>query len=236
MKRILLGIAVGTALGFAYLLLPIGDPFGFGLHDSASDSNVRNSDSLTAPGSDSAADSNVPPVASTAASEASENRETVQASPIRSATEANDPAAATATVPSSDSVVGYAPIRVVLPVEIRSLLEGDDSLSVILDQFEWQSIDPVWGPTTEGQILTLFSQSVEVMRQFGTPTVNCRSTMCEIHAVANGRAVTDWRLPMMLLRRAPWAADFSIAGLAGANHETEGSMLFFVRRRNTVQN
>jgi hypothetical protein len=231
-KRILLGIAVGTALGFVYLLLPLGDPFSFGLHDSASNSNTRNTDFLTPPRSDSASASNVPSADSTPESEAAENRVTIQANPQRSGAEGDGRAAAAASVPLSN----YAPMRVVLPVEIQSLLEGDESLSVILDQFERQPIDPSWAPTTEAQILTLFSQSVGVLRQFGTPTVNCRSTMCEIHAVANGSVVTDWRLPMMLLRRAPWAADFSIAGLAGANHETEGSMLFFVRRENTVQN
>jgi hypothetical protein len=235
-KRILLGIAVGAALGFVYVLLPLGNPFGFGPQNSASDSNAQNPDFLTPPGSDGASASNAPSAASTPQSEASENRATIQTDPQRSATEADSRAAATAPAPLSNAVASYPPMRVALPVEIQSLLEGNENLSVILDQFESQPIDPIWAPTTETQILILFSKSVGVLRQFGTPTVNCRSTMCEIHAVANGSAVTDWRLPMMLVMRAPWAADLSIAGLAGANHETEGSTLFFVRRRNTGQN
>ena len=54
------------------------------------------------------------------------------------------------------------------------------------EQLQREPIDPVWSAVTEGQIATFLSEHPEITQKYGHPTVNCRTTGCELAFVSYG--------------------------------------------------
>jgi hypothetical protein len=49
-----------------------------------------------------------------------------------------------------------------------------------------EPVDPVWSAATELQIQTYLAERPEITSKYGFPTVNCRTTRCEVAFVAYG--------------------------------------------------
>ena len=126
---------------------------------------------------------------------------------------------------SADAIVMPIPIS----AEIQLLLETDAGARDTHVQLENEQIDSQWGPTTEARLLTFFSQDSEIIRQFGTPVVHCRSTLCEIQAVASERP--NLRPLMIDLFEEAWAAELTFHGIATSSQEDgSNATVIFVRR------
>jgi len=74
--------------------------------------------------------------------------------------------------------------------------------------------DAVWAEEKERQFSAYFASKPELARNFGQPSVLCRSHFCEIQAVGYGpRAFDTWKTATEDLRDQPWGNDLRAGGI-----------------------
>jgi hypothetical protein len=79
---------------------------------------------------------------------------------------------------------------------------------------ERESRDVDWADQMEHEFSTYFASKPELGRNFGQPSVLCRSRSCEVQAVGYGpRAFDTWAAATQDLRDQPWRQDMPIGGI-----------------------
>ena len=79
---------------------------------------------------------------------------------------------------------------------------------------ERESRDAEWADQKEREFSTYFASKPELARNFGQPSVLCRSRSCEIQAVGYGpRAFDTWAAATQDLRDQPWREEMRAGGI-----------------------
>jgi len=79
---------------------------------------------------------------------------------------------------------------------------------------ERESRDAEWADQKEREFSTYFASKPELARNFGQPSVLCRSRSCEIQAVGYGpRAFDTWAAATQDLRDQPWRQEMGAGGI-----------------------
>ena len=73
---------------------------------------------------------------------------------------------------------------ITLPPEFNAWLA--ENPSSMHEDLQREPIDPAWSPQAEGELYDYFADHPDVLATYGSPTINCRTTGCEIAFVAYG--------------------------------------------------
>ena len=76
-------------------------------------------------------------------------------------------------------------LPIALPPEFAFLAEPEHRLSPH-HRLEREPYDPEWAPAMEAQITQFLVESPEIATTYGSPTLTCRATACEVAFVAYG--------------------------------------------------
>lgn len=104
-------------------------------------------------------------------------------------------------------------------------LEGD-GVAPPRKEIEREPIDPLWAPTTEAQFYSFYSERPEIYEEYGTPTVYCRTTLCEIQVVTSRDSSGNWLNANAPLFDQDWASQFGEEPMGyGFSFSTEGDVV-----------
>ena len=79
---------------------------------------------------------------------------------------------------------------------------------------ERESRDVEWADQMEREFSSYFASKPELARNFGQPTVVCRSRSCEVQAIGYGpRAFSTWAAATQDLRDQPWRREMGVGGI-----------------------
>jgi hypothetical protein len=133
----------------------------------------------------------VPTSAVQAAPQAAAAARPVQAAPAQGA-------AGSAARAISSAKPGQGPLK--LGPEFDGLFNEDSTFSLVHIALENEVRDEKWAPIMEGRWTTAFAENTELLK-YGTPTVHCRATRCEIHLLANDAGSLDRQDWLQLINR-----------------------------------
>lgn len=142
------------------------------------------------------------------------------------------------TSPQSDAGMFSAPlVPIPTPSEFASIPPTKvywhhDQWQKLHSQIEREPIDAAWASPMEVVLKNAFSESQEITRH-GTPTINCRTTMCQVQMMAYGAPDVDegeWSTYFGFVIRS-LRSDFDIADFSVAQATGGTAMILHLTRR-----
>jgi len=128
-----------------------------------------------------------------------------------SALVADVPSAEPAARDESRPVPAAASVQPIPMIEGIMLPGGMWNFHAMLER---ESRDVEWADQMERELSTYFASKPELARNFGQPSVLCRSRSCEVQAVGYGpRAFDTWAAATQDLRDQPWRQDMLAGGI-----------------------
>jgi len=110
--------------------------------------------------------------------------------------------------PATDAAVSVKPIPM---IEGIMLPGGMWNLHAAMER---ESRDVEWADQMEREFSTYFASKSELGRNFGQPSVVCRSQSCEVQAIGYGpRAFDTWAAATQDLRDQPWREEMRAGGI-----------------------
>jgi len=128
----------------------------------------------------------------------------------------DDPVELVTVPPASQVVAAVGPMAAALAESIP-MIEGitlPGGMWNLHAAMERESRDVEWAEQMEREISTYFASKSELGRNFGQPSVLCRSKSCEIQAIGYGPgAFHTWSIATQDLRDQPWRLEMGAGGV-----------------------